>query len=104
MLGELPNSFLKRRAGIVPGAGADGRFAWFFYLYDQVDLLLFVFPVWWCLGALTWQRLALALSKQGKIPIEDLLKILDMPNAKAMADKINNEMAMAAMAKQKCKR
>lgn len=61
MIGELPNSFLKRRAGIQPGAGGEGRYAWFFYLYDQVDLLLFVAPVWWLLGAFTWPRLVLSL-------------------------------------------
>lgn len=61
MLGELPNSFLKRRAGIAPGAGGRGRFAAFFYLYDQVDLLLPLAPAWWLLGALTGPRLLLAL-------------------------------------------
>lgn len=62
MLGELPNSFLKRRAGIAPGAGGGGAFAWFFYLYDQVDLLLFVAIAWWAVGAFTWPRFALALA------------------------------------------
>lgn len=61
MLGELPNSFLKRRAGIAPGVGGGGRHAWFFYLYDQVDLLLFVAIAWWAIGAFTWPRFAMAL-------------------------------------------
>lgn len=62
MLGELPNSFIKRRAGIVPGAGAEGQHAWFFYLYDQVDLLLPLVPLWGCLGAFTWQRLLISVA------------------------------------------
>ena len=61
MLGELPNSFLKRRVGIAPGAGGGGRFAWFFYLYDQVDLLVAVLPFWWWLGKLSVPHVALAL-------------------------------------------
>ena len=40
MLGELPNSFLKRRLGIAPGAAAAGARRAIFYFFDQVDLLL----------------------------------------------------------------
>lgn len=56
MVGELPNSFLKRRLGIAPGTGAGGRYAALFYLLDQIDLLLFAMPIWAWAGALTWPR------------------------------------------------
>jgi hypothetical protein len=40
-LAELPNSFVKRRLGIEPGATARGPLAGVvFYLWDQLDLLL----------------------------------------------------------------
>ena len=39
-LSELPNSFVKRRLGIPPGATARGALAVVFYVWDQVDLLL----------------------------------------------------------------
>lgn len=40
-LAELPNSFVKRRLGIEPGATARGRLAGVvFYLWDQLDLLV----------------------------------------------------------------
>jgi hypothetical protein len=39
-LAELPNSFVKRRLGIAPGATARGALAVAFYLWDQLDLLL----------------------------------------------------------------
>lgn len=38
-LSELPNSFLKRRAGIAPGKGTTGPSEVFFYVLDQIDLL-----------------------------------------------------------------
>jgi hypothetical protein len=37
VLGELPNSFLKRRCGVAPGGQADGLKYWLFTLLDQVD-------------------------------------------------------------------
>jgi CDP-2,3-bis-(O-geranylgeranyl)-sn-glycerol synthase len=40
MLAELPNSFLKRRLGIAPGAPASGGREAAFWLLDQVDLLV----------------------------------------------------------------
>ncbi|HEX6810405.1 MAG TPA: CDP-archaeol synthase [Planctomycetota bacterium] len=40
MLGELPNSFVKRRLGIAPGAQTTGAWSILFYVWDQVDLLL----------------------------------------------------------------
>ena len=42
-LSELPNSFVKRRLSIAPGATARGPLALLFYLWDQLDLLL----GWW---------------------------------------------------------
>lgn len=40
-LAELPNSFVKRRLGIEPGATARGRLAGvIFYVWDQLDLLV----------------------------------------------------------------
>ena len=48
MLAELPNSFLKRRAGIPPGEQASGIRGLVFHVLDQVDL---VFGAW---AALAW--------------------------------------------------
>lgn len=48
MLGELPNSFVKRRFGIAPGATASGWKSALFYVWDQVDLLTFAWP---CISA-----------------------------------------------------
>ena len=39
-LAELPNSFVKRRLGIAPGATARGLLSVLFYLWDQLDVLL----------------------------------------------------------------
>lgn len=56
MLGELPNSFIKRRLGVQPGQGAGGRAALLFYVLDQIDLLILVFPFWAFYGALNVPR------------------------------------------------
>ena len=45
MLAELPNSFLKRRMGIAPGAQAGGIRGVAFHVLDQID----VFGAWACL-------------------------------------------------------
>ncbi len=45
MLGELPNSFVKRRLGIPPGKTARGWMAALFYVWDQVDLLTGAWPL-----------------------------------------------------------
>ena len=37
---ELPNSFLKRRVGITPGKTAQGGWAWFFVVLDQIDSVI----------------------------------------------------------------
>ena len=38
-LGELPNSFVKRQLGILPGQPARGALSTLFYVWDQIDLL-----------------------------------------------------------------
>lgn len=44
-LGELPNSFAKRRLGIAPGTTTSGGLAIVFYVWDQVDLLTGAWPL-----------------------------------------------------------
>lgn len=44
MVGELPNSFVKRRLGIAPGTTTRGFLAVVFYIWDQVDLLTLAWP------------------------------------------------------------
>lgn len=44
-LGELPNSFTKRRLGIAPGASASGGSRAVFYIWDQIDLLIGAWPL-----------------------------------------------------------
>lgn len=48
MLAELPNSLLKRRLGIAPGAQAAGLRGFAFHVLDQVDVLL---GAWLVLGS-----------------------------------------------------
>ena len=45
MLGELPNSFVKRQLGIAPGKTASGARRFAFYLWDQLDLLTGAWPL-----------------------------------------------------------
>ena len=45
MLGELPNSFVKRQLGVAPGATARGPRRVLFYLWDQLDLLGGAWPL-----------------------------------------------------------
>lgn len=48
--GELPNSFIKRRVGIGPGATTDGLVGALFWIVDQIDsmigVLLLLSPFW----------------------------------------------------------
>jgi len=44
MLGELPNSFVKRRLGIPPGGTRRGVLSMVFYVWDQIDLLTTAWP------------------------------------------------------------
>lgn len=50
ILGELPNSFLKRQLGIAPGAAGQGALGALFWVVDQLDsligLLLISRPFW----------------------------------------------------------
>jgi CDP-2,3-bis-(O-geranylgeranyl)-sn-glycerol synthase len=50
VLGELPNSFLKRQLGIAPGARARSAAGLLFVLFDQCDFVpvscLLLLPVW----------------------------------------------------------
>lgn len=45
VLGELPNSFVKRQLGIARGATATGPLAVLFYIWDQVDTLIGAWPL-----------------------------------------------------------
>ena len=45
MLGELPNSFTKRRLGIAPGKTTTGPARAVFYVWDQIDLLSGSWPL-----------------------------------------------------------
>jgi hypothetical protein len=50
IVGELPNSFVKRQLDIGPGASGQGLVGRVFWVVDQLDslagMLLFVWPVW----------------------------------------------------------
>jgi hypothetical protein len=56
MLGELPNSLLKRQLGIEPGVGGRGLGAPIFYVLDQVDFLLGAWLIAWAWVAPTPSR------------------------------------------------
>jgi hypothetical protein len=45
MLGELPNSFVKRRLGIPSSTSPTGPSGIAFYVWDQVDLLTLSWPM-----------------------------------------------------------
>jgi hypothetical protein len=51
ILGELPNSFIKRQLDIAPGATQQGRAASLFWIVDQLDSVVGVF----CLLAIVWR-------------------------------------------------
>ena len=55
ILGELPNSFIKRRAGIAPGSTTRGSLAALFYLLDQVDLVIITWPLIWPVVDADWR-------------------------------------------------
>lgn len=45
VLGELPNSLIKRQLGVAPGKAARGLLAPVFYLWDQVDSVFAIWPL-----------------------------------------------------------
>lgn len=47
ILGELPNSFVKRQLGIAPGAAAHGWQSKFFWVADQIDSVAGIFLLLW---------------------------------------------------------
>lgn len=57
-MGELPNSFLKRQVEIPPGGKKEGPLGIFFFLFDQVDLII---GIWICLFLLVRPDLTLVL-------------------------------------------
>lgn len=56
MLGELPNSFIKRQIDIAPGATTGGVLNLFFYILDQIDYLPGVWIVFSFFVGVTFQR------------------------------------------------
>jgi hypothetical protein len=60
-LGELPNSFVKRRLGIGPGETARGPLALLFYLWDQLDVVIAYLLAIACVVPLTSIGVAAAL-------------------------------------------
>ena len=67
-LAELPNSFVKRRLGIEPGATARGRLSRaVFYLWDQLDLLVGYWLVLSLVVPATPLRLAVSVAIVGGI-------------------------------------
>jgi hypothetical protein len=56
MLGELPNSFLKRQLGVAAGAPGRGWLAPAFYVLDQVDFLPGAWLVVWPWVSPSWSR------------------------------------------------
>jgi len=65
ILGELPNSFVKRQLGIAPGAAAPGALKPVFWVIDQLDslagVLLVTWPLWHPTPAMVVGLLALML-------------------------------------------
>jgi CDP-diglyceride synthetase len=60
-LGELPNSFVKRRLGIGPGQKAGGLVGVLFVLIDQVDSVAFGLLLLALVQPLTWRFVVAAL-------------------------------------------
>ncbi len=56
VVGELPNSFVKRQIGIAPGGRPTGPLIPIFYTWDQIDALFAVWPL-----LLFWVRPSAAL-------------------------------------------
>lgn len=76
-LAELPNSFVKRRLGIAPGATTRGPLSVLFYFWDQLDLLLGYWLVLAIVVPVTPLRVAVSVLVVGAIhPLLTLLAYL----------------------------
>ena len=62
MVGELPNSFIKRQLAIAPGGAPAGRLArWLGFIADRLDSLLGMLLALWLLVPVPWEMWALVL-------------------------------------------
>ncbi|HEY5924058.1 MAG TPA: CDP-archaeol synthase [Kofleriaceae bacterium] len=61
ILGELPNSFIKRRARIAPGSTAGGPLGAGFYLLDQIDLVIVTWPLIWPFVDADWRMVVASM-------------------------------------------
>jgi hypothetical protein len=62
MLGELPNSFVKRQLGIPPSGTARGPIAGLFYVWDQVDFLTATWPLCYLFARPTWRHIVVSFA------------------------------------------
>lgn len=60
-VGELPNSFLKRQLGILPGQQGQRGLKWTFVLLDQVDITLGIWLMLYWLVRPTWAMILWSL-------------------------------------------
>ena len=67
ILGELPNSFIKRRAGIAPGTTGRGPLAAVFYILDQVDLVIVTWPLIWPFVDADWRMVVASFALAGTL-------------------------------------
>ena len=61
ILGELPNSFMKRRAGVAPGSTTRGPLRAIFYTLDQIDLVIITWPLIWPFVDGDWRMVVASL-------------------------------------------
>ena len=62
ILGELPNSFIKRRAGIAPGSATRGPLGALFYILDQIDLVIVTWPLIWPFVDADWRMVVASMA------------------------------------------
>ncbi|SRR5258706_13557377 len=62
VLGELPNSFVKRQLGIPPSGTARGPVRAWFYVWDQVDFLTATWPLACLFARPTWLHVAVSFA------------------------------------------
>jgi hypothetical protein len=58
MLGELVNSFVKRQLDIAPGEATKGALSSFFYVFDQIDLLIGAWLIYGLYVSISFERVA----------------------------------------------